>query len=247
MFVTADFLATEYGVHNDIAIFFVDKQPPQANLYWHNKLLYVPNNPGYLIIPVFTDALSRLKFSKEILLNNNFVQLFEQIAHIAALEEIKKVSYQEAVEQCILFVKDKIHNQFFYNNLLNFIEGKRDNFIHQYSMPFAALHRGDLFLFALVIFDFDEETAVKIIKHWFAIIGSFLLLDDAEDIEQDLAAGEKNAFIEAGLNEAGIENIKLFAKNNIEHLRTFNRTLGRTIDSMLSAHFTSNEVLKFIN
>jgi hypothetical protein len=37
----------------------------------------------------------------------------------------------------------------------------------------------------LAVLKFDNELAEKIIEYWFAIIGSFLLLDDADDLEKD--------------------------------------------------------------
>ena len=37
MFVSADFLIIQYGVHDEIANFFVDREPPENNLYWNNN------------------------------------------------------------------------------------------------------------------------------------------------------------------------------------------------------------------
>jgi len=247
MFVTVDSLATQYGVHDDIGQFFVDRKVPENNLYWHKKLLFVTNNPGYLFIPVIVDTLNRLKIPRATMLNEEYASLLEQIGHIASLEEIKKITQEEAVEQCIQLTKHKVKHEFFYNTLINFMQGETENFITPLCMPFSALHRGDIFLFSLAVLDFDNETAIKIVQDWFAIIGAFLLLDDSEDIQQDKELEGNNAFIQAGLNQEGLDKIKLFVTEIITQLKTFNKTLARTTEQMLLPMFTNPNVLKHIN
>ncbi len=230
MFVSANFLAIQFGVNDTIAKFFVDREPPKNNLYWKDKLLYLRQAPGYLFLPIIVDTLHRLGFDKTVLLSNEYIDLLEQIGHIAALQEAEKITTEQAVEQCIQLTKDKATNQYFYQALINYMQDGNDNFISPLCTPFKALHRGDLFLFSLSVLHFEDELAEKIIEFWFAIISSFLLLDDADDVEADQQNNDENAFLESGLTKEGIEKIKLLLSKNLNLLKTLNPTLARGID-----------------
>jgi hypothetical protein len=231
MFVSADYLAINYGVHDTIANFFVDREPPANNLYWHKKLLYLRHEPGYLFIPVMVDTLYRLGISRDILLGNEYIDLLEQIGHIAALQETEQITYAEAIKQCIVLTQHRAVNKFFYHALVNYMEDESENFIAPMCTPFPALHRGDIFLFSVAILNFDDATAIKIVEYWFALIGSFLLLDDAEDVENDKLTNDENAFLQSGLDKIGIEKIKQLLSKNLTTLKSFNKPLARVIDN----------------
>lgn len=231
MFVSADHLAIKYGIDDKIAIFFADREPPANNLYWHGKLLYLRFEPGYLFIPAMVDTLFKLGVPRNVLLGDEYINLLEQIGHIAALEETKKISYEQAVEECIALTASKAVNQFFYTGLVDYIKGGDNNFIHPLLTGFPALHRGDIFLFSVSILDMDDAMAEKIVSYWFALIGSFLLLDDAEDLDKDRMNNDENAFLESGLDKEGIDKIKNLLSKNLTTLKTINKPLARTIDS----------------
>ncbi len=55
MFISTGYLGIQYGVDNNIAKFFVDREPPANNLYWKDKYLYLRPSPGYLFIPLIVD------------------------------------------------------------------------------------------------------------------------------------------------------------------------------------------------
>lgn len=232
MFVSANFLSIQFGLNDHIAKFFVDREPPRDNLYWRDKLLYLRQEPGYLFIPIIVDTLYKLGIDKFILLSDEYVQLLEKIGHIAALQEAEKITDNQAVEQCIALTDSIAKNQHFYTALLDYIKGNNNNFIKNYCTPFNALHRGDIFLFSLVVLDFDNELAEKIVQFWFAIITSFLLLDDADDIEKDKINQHENAFLESGLDKAGIEQIKQLLSANLRLLETINKPLAKGIDKL---------------
>ncbi len=75
MFISADFLAIQYGVDDAIAKFFVDRKPPENNLYWKGKELYLRKEPGWLFIPLIVDLLFRLGIPKQQLLSSKFIEL----------------------------------------------------------------------------------------------------------------------------------------------------------------------------
>ncbi len=231
MFLSTDFLAIKYGVHDKIASFFVDREPPPNNLYWHKKLLYLRFEPGYIFIPTMVDGLYRLGIKQETLLSDVYINLLESIGHIAALQETEQITYEEAIEKCIELCNNKVVNSSFYSALISYMQGKGDNFIKPLTMPFSALHRGDFFLFSLVVLDFNQEKAQQIVAFWFALIGSFLLLDDAEDVEIDKKNNDENAFLQSGLDKVGIEKIKRLLGDNLKILKKVNPTLARSIDT----------------
>lgn len=246
MFVTVNMLAEQYGVHDVTAKFFVDREPPKNNLYWHDRLLYLKPNPGFLIIPVLVDTLNKMKISRSVLLTNEYIQLLEQFSHIAALEEIEKITEMQAIEMCKELVKPKVKNIFCFNTLVQYFNGDKENFIAKLATPYKALHRADFFLFALVVLDFSDDDAQKIVTNCCAVMRSFLMLDDADDIEADLKTNDPNCFHEAGLNKAGYEKIKELLRQLLDTLKTFNRTLARTVDVQLIEISKQPEMQKYI-
>jgi len=247
MFISTDYLATQYGVHETIADFFVERESPTNNLYWKDKLLYLRPQPGYLFIPVIVDTLYKLGIDKNILLSDVFINLLEQIGHIAALEETNQLTKEEGIEQCILLTKDKVINKNFYATLTDYMKGGSNNFIHEMLYPFSALHRGDIFLFSVTVLDFDDEVAKKIVAYWFAIISSFLMLDDAQDVEIDKKTGDENAFLQCGLDKEGIERIKNILGQNLTTLKIFNKPLARTIDNQFVKMATLPHIQQYLN
>jgi hypothetical protein len=235
MFVSANFLSINYGVDDTISKFFVDRQPPVDNLYWHGKLMYLRPEIGWLFIPLIVDLLFKSGVSKQQLLSEEFVSLMEKVGHTSAEEELKQISHQQALEKYIAIVGDNYKNETYYNNLIDFMKGGQDNFFAQVSTPFKALHRGDAFLFSLCALDIDESIQQKVAQYWFALISTLLLLDDAEDMEVDKSSGDENAFLETELTKEGIEKIKTLVKDNLQTITNINRIMAIKLDQMFIA------------
>jgi len=230
MFVSANFLAINYGVDDEIAKFFVDREPPTNNLYWHEKLMYLRPEPGYLFIPLIVDLLYKLGIKKSDLLNEAYVGLMEAVGHISALEETKQISRQESIQRCIALVDNNFRNEKYYHELIDYANGQTNNQIHAIRTPYKALHRGDLFLFSLCALSFDDAKAMKLVEYWFALISTLLLLDDAEDIETDQSSGDDNAFVEAGLTKEGVAAIKKMVTENLQCIDKLNKPMAVTLD-----------------
>lgn len=226
MFISSEFLAINYGLDDNIARFFVDREPPVDNLYWKGKLLYLRPAPGYLFIPLIVDLLYKLGIDRQQLLSEEFVGTMEQVGHISALEETGQISDKEAIEKCVDVVKDRCRNKDWFNNLIDYLIDKKVNFFINLSSPFKALHRGDMFLFSLCALEFSNELDEKIAQQWFALITTLLLLDDAEDIKADEKTGDANAFLESGLNAEGMLSIKKLISQNLEKIRILNPTMA---------------------
>jgi hypothetical protein len=228
MFLTANTVVAQYGIDEAIAKFYVDREPPKENLYWKDKLLYLRPAPGYIFLPLITDLFYKSGISKHILLSEMFIQLLEQIGHYSAEEELQLITADEALQKCIDHVEPIATNKIFLGLLEDHFNGKK-NFITDRTTPFAALHRGDLFLFSLCLFDVTMAAQENLISIWFALISTLLLLDDAEDIEADKEINEQNAFLESGSNKDGFKKIQELVTNNLNYLATINPILTNTL------------------
>ena len=229
MFIATDFLIINYGVDEKIARFFVDREPPVNNLYWHEKLLYLRPGAGYIFIPLIVDLLFKSGISKDELLGNTFVTTMEQIGHISALEETNQINAATAIQQCADLVKPNCHSETWYNDVLAYLQGN-NNFITQLASPFKALHRGDVFLFALCAVHFPKEKETQLVQQWFALITTLLLQDDAEDVQSDQKTGDENAFLEHGLSTESIAMAEDLLKKNTAVIASLNGTMAKALE-----------------
>jgi hypothetical protein len=234
MFLTANSLAIQYGIDDQIAKFYVDREPPKDNLYWKDKLLFLRPQPGYIFLPLITDLYYRSGIPKEILLGETFVQVLEDIGHFSAEQESGLISTAETVSKCIEVVKARVKDERFLSELINYYKGA-GNRISPLLTPFKSLHRGDFFLFSLCLLDIDMEKQFELTKTWFALISTLLLLDDAEDYLDDKEKGEENAFIESGSNQEGFERIKALLADNFHYLAKINFSLADALHRKFAA------------
>lgn len=238
MFVSTEYLVVNYGVDEKIARYFVDREPPAGNLYWHEKLLYLRFSAGYIFIPLVVDLLYKSGIAREDLLGDEFITTMEQTGHISALEEVKKISAEDAIAQCADLVKNNCKNNEWHQDVIDYLTGEH-NYIAQLSSPFKALHRGDMFLFSLCALPFPKEKEKQIVEQWFALITTLLLHDDAEDVQADMKTGEENAFLEHGFNASNIAMAEDLVRKNLEIIALLNKTMATTLGN----HF-DNLVMK---
>lgn len=244
MFISSFFLEINYGVESKIATFFVDRQPPANNLYWHGKLLYLRPAPGYLFIPLIVDLLYKLGIEKQQLLSEEFAATMEQIGHISALEETKQISNSEAIKKCAELVKDSCKSKDWYDKLVGYLNYKEANFFTSLSAPFQALQRGDLFLFAICVLQFSEKLYEKVAEQWFALISILLLLDDAEDIKADKETGDENAFLESGITTEGLKNIEELVDSSLKKISVINAAMAIQLKMQYKEHVEKLEFVK---
>jgi hypothetical protein len=226
MFISTRHLVTKYGIDEVIARFFVDREPPANNLYWHEKLLYLRPAPGYLFIPLIIDLLFKVGLSKKDLLSHAFVEIMEGVGDISAHEETRRIAVDTAIKNCDKLVEPVAINVAWLAIVKKYFNGNDDNLIATLSTPFTSLHRGDFFLYSLSMVNFSEELFEKVTEQWFALISTLLLLDDAEDLESDLATGEENAYIESGLNADGLHRINVLLQVSLEKIALVNPTMA---------------------
>lgn len=247
MFVSANFLAMNYGVDDAIARFFVDRQPPVDNLYWQGKLMYLRTEPGWLFIPLIVDLLFKTGIDKEQLLSEEYVSLMEKIGHISAKEELKQITKNEALIEYNNLVKYHYQNNSFYCNIVDFMEGGDNNPFTLASTPFKALHRGDAFLFSLCALRFDQILAKSLVENWFALISTLLLLDDAEDVDIDKSNGDENAFLESSQIKMGSATMQIMIKNNLQRISKLNKVMAKKLDQRILSIIDKPQIKPYLN
>ena len=229
MFVSTEYLVVNYGVDEKIARYFVDREPPADNLYWHEKLLYLRPSAGYIFIPLIVDLLYKSGIERDELLGSEFVSVMEEILDVSVLEESKKIDAATAIQQCSEFVKKTCKSVAWNNDVLDYLSGKH-NFIDRLASPFKALHRGDMFLFCFCALHIPKEKEHQIVEQWFALITTLLLHDDADDVQRDLKNGDENAFLEHGLNAHNIAVAENLIKKNMTTISLLNKTMAVTLE-----------------
>lgn len=247
MFISSKYLVINYGTDDAIARFFADREPPAHNLYWKEKLLYLRPAPGYLFIPLIVDLLFKLGIDKQQLLSEDFVTAMERIGHISALEETQQISTAEAIEKCAELVRADCKNKDWLNDLLDYFSKAKDNFFNHLATPYKALHRGDVFLFSIAVLQFSNDLQERIAEQWFALISTLLLLDDAEDLENDIETGDENAFAESGVNKEGIKQIEKLLQHNFDKISTLNPTMALQLDRQYKELIENYPVLQLKN
>jgi hypothetical protein len=246
MFISTNQLIKSYGIDYEIAEFFVEREPPANNLYWHEKLLYLRPAPGYLFIPLVVDLLNKLGIKKEALLSESFVTVMEQIGHISALEESGKISANEAITQCRQLAEKGINQQWL-ERVTEYFCGRTNSTFQALTTPFRALHRGDIFLFSLTALPFEEAIFVKLVNVWFALISTLLLLDDAEDISDDKESGDLNAFVESGLNGDGLKQVVCLVEKNIKAIKEVNAVMAAELQRQCTQRLQMEDILELQN
>ena len=247
MFVSRDLLGIHYGVDDKIARFFVDREPPVDNLYWHGKSLYLQPSPGYIFIPLILELLYRASISREQLLSPEFIECTEQVGHITALEETKQITAKEAVDKCMSLAKAHCKNEAWLNTVVDYFNEVPGNLIGTMTTPYKALHRADIFLFALAMIEFPVDLFARITELWFALISLLLLIDDADDITEDRKNNEDNAFLESGLDKEAVERIKDFVRSKLRILKEINKPMAVKIDMSFIAMIDKPHVHPLLN
>src|SRR5438105_9385068 len=233
MYISKEHLQTNLGVDADIAAFFVDRKVPENNRYWKGRYLYISRGTGYMFIPLFFDIQFRCGVRKEIILNEEYVQLMEKILDSAGLHEFEQISFHEHLENCKALISNRIKNEELYKDLLEYF--KNDDLMpyKNFGTTSKALNRGDTFLFTLCVLDLSKDVTNKIIEEWYALIPSFLLMDDIMDLSEDQQKNAENSIKDFGQGNTGVERAIEFLRQKFNHLKDVNNKLGEYFENSL--------------
>lgn len=239
MFTSKKYLQNNLGVDADIAAFFVDRKVPENNLYWKERLLYVAKGTGYLFIPLFFDLKYKCGVSKQYLLHEDYVQLMEEILNSAAMHEFEQISFHEHIENCRFLMSGKVKNTLLYADLLEYLSDEDLKPVKNIGTPSKALNRGDTFLFTLCFLELPDNVVNQILEEWYALVPSFLLMDDIMDLKEDRERNEENAINDFGQGANGVEKAIDYLKIKFNHLKSVNVQLSEYFERSLQQKLQS--------
>lgn len=230
MYLGKNELKLTFGVDLEIGKTYMDRPIPLGNLYWANRKLYIPPVSGYLFMPIFADLAYRCGLPKAEVLGEAQLALAEDILHSAMKLEMNQVDWSTHVSECVALAEARNRNPLLLDDLRHYFAGKPAPSGLHYGMPFPSLNRADTYLFYLVSFAFDRNTLSRLLDAWYALIAYFLVMDDLEDIRKDLEAREENAFVDAGLTEAGVTTVLALLDDAHDKMLRVNPVMANRID-----------------
>jgi hypothetical protein len=247
MFTSKEHLHENLGVDKTIAKFFVDRSVPINNRYWKGRYLYVAGGTGYLFIPLFFDLQYKCGADIKVVLSEAYVQLTEQILHSAARYEFEEISFSEHISNCESIMAGCIRNQDLYNDLLTYFKSHQLKPYKNLGTASKPLNRGDTLLFSLCFLDVPSEVTYKIIESWYALVPSFLLMDDVSDLQNDREKQEENSISDFGEGTRGIENALDFLRGKFNQLKQFNPKLGSFFENGLDRKIQTPYMQSLLN
>ena len=232
MFLTKDDLKLAYGVDLEIGEAYINRKVPTDNLYWKNRTIYIPGSPGYIFMPIFADVLYRCGLEKDIIIEDQFMNIAEKILHSAALLEHQRIRWVDHVTELRNMILPQVNNQLLFQELSNYLGQDSPVAISSSSLgtAFPSLNRADSYLFSLCCIKSPGLNLEKAIKGWYALMTYFLILDDLADIKEDLKTGEENVLIEAGVNSQGASKIYTMIENSMKEMQSINPVMANRID-----------------
>lgn len=226
MFTSKTELTQSMGVEPAIAAFFVDRKLPENNRYWKKRYLYVSRGTGYLFIPLFFDLQYKSGVPLNKVLDESYVRLMEEILHQAALFEFGEKGFMEHIVEIETLVKEKAVNATLMEELERYFRQQELTQLGRIGTENPALNRGDALLYLLPTLDVADAVINNVIKSWYLLVPSFLLLDDIMDFQEDRQKQEENSLALYGYSAEGIKKAIGIAEHNFHELDAINPVLG---------------------
>src|SRR5687768_14695895 len=247
MFTSKEYLHTRLGVDAEIAAFFVDRKVPVNNLYWKGRYLYVASGTGYTFIPVFFDLQYKLGISKKELLDPLHLEVCEAGLHSAALYELQTITFTQHVENVKLLLSPYIKNHKLFEDLCGYFkleELKPYKYLGTFS---KALNRADSYLFTLTMLEATPLQVEKMVDAWYALVPSFLLLDDLTDLQEDIDNNEENSIRDFGEGSVGVEKAIEYVRLKFIYLKSINHELGDYLEKSLQKRMLTPYMQSILN
>lgn len=247
MFTSKEHLHYNLGIDAGVAAFFIDRKVPVNNSYWRGRLLYISRGTGYLFIPLFFDLQLKCGVKREIILSEEYVQLMENILNSAAMHEFEQIDFDTHITNCTKLLENNIHNKELYDDLLVYFSSEDLKSYKNLGTSSKALNRGDTFLFLLCFPDLTRELTEKIIKEWYALVPSFLLLDDIMDLRDDKEKNQENSIEDFGTGNEGVYKAIEYLRSNFKELKNINCELGEYFERTLEKKLTTPYLQSILN
>jgi hypothetical protein len=140
------------------------------------------------------------------------------------------ISWEGHVAECREAATPQARNPVLLDDLCHYFSGKPAPTGFSYGTEFRSLNRADTYLFYLTLFEFDRDVHQRLLDAWYAMITYFLIMDDLADIRTDFEQQEENAFLDAGLHEAGIQRIIAMIDDAHDKMLRVNPVMANRID-----------------
>ncbi len=228
MFTSKHFLNENLGVDPEIAAFFVDRKVPADNQYWKGRLLYVARGTGFLFIPLLADLMHKAGVDKALLLSEEQVGLMESILDKAARYENGDMDFATHIQVIASLVENRLHHPWLKTLLDAYFAQPVLEPMGILGEDNPPLNRADALLYWFTAIPVSKETVEKLIGYWYALVPTFLLLDDLDDVKEDQASSDENAIRKYGFDAAGV-------RRGIEVLEAKFRQVGQ-LNPLLQRH-----------
>jgi hypothetical protein len=233
MYTSKEYLHNKLGVDPEIAAFFVDRRVPANNMYWKGRYLYVASGTGYTFIPLYFDLQYKLGINKKQLLDPLHLEVCEAGLHSAALYELQTITFKQHVENVRLLLSPYSKQPQLFEDLSRYFEHEELK-PYKYLGTFSkALNRADSYLFTLVMLEATSLQVEKMVDAWYALIPSFLLLDDLTDLQEDEENNEENSIRDFGKGSVGVERAIEYVTHKFNYLKSINHQLGEYLEHSL--------------
>lgn len=229
MFMSVGQLETQMGVDKTIGRFFVDRKPPENNNYWKKRLLYVSFGNGYLFIPVYYDILHRIGIPLEVLLDESHILFMEQIMHFSHLQETNDISKEEEQKLIRALLTGRVQRRPFYESLSKYLDQIIRRPLDFFGTDYPALNRADAFLYVLCDLPLNELQLRQALRYWYALLPSYLILDDIRDYADDKSNGEENVVIDLGDGRGAYEEAFGFLRKNSKVMGEINPLMAELL------------------
>ena len=247
MFTSKEYLHTRLGVDPEIAAFFVDRKVPANNMYWKGRYLYVASGTGYTFIPLYFDLQYKLGISKKKLLDPLHVEVCEAGLHSAALYEMQTITFTQHVENVKLLLSPYIRHRELFDDLSRYFQHEALN-PYKYLGTFSkALNRADSYLFTLTMLEATPLQLEKMLDAWYALVPSFLLLDDLTDLQEDTDNNEENSIRDFGEGSSGVGKAIGYARLKFSYLKSINPELGEYLEKSLEKRMLTPYMQSILN
>jgi hypothetical protein len=247
MFISTRFLSDRLGIDKDIAAFFVDREVPAGNRYWKDRLLYISRGNGFLFIPVVYDFLFKLGLSKEALFESGQVERMEAILHSAGKVEYDLMAGTEHIKECYTIMEGHVVNKWLWNALDKYFTQNHGAPTQDLGLPLLPLNRADTFLFSICDLNLDEGATRNFLTYWYALMSSFLMMDDVVDYDDDLKKGEENAVTFLGEGKEALLKAIEILRRDFNTLSNLNPSLGAHFRGILDKEMEGGSIKLFID
>jgi hypothetical protein len=175
---------------------------------------------------VFYDILFRIGLPMDLLLEENHIQFMEQLEHFAMLQEKNKISKTEERKNVRDMLDGRVKNAVKYEALNQYIDQTVLIPMGDFGTSLPSMNRADMFLYVLCDLPLNEKQWQQALRYWYALLPSYLIMDDIRDYAEDKSLGEENVVLDFGGGAEGFDKAFKLLQDNADVLQEINPQLG---------------------